>query len=154
MRKALIAALALAGLSGCSLKATTLPGAPIPFAEADYQILGATNAEECGTYILGLDLAHLFETQGAGAVGGGDIIQALGGYVTPTVGSPEASRALYYALEKVPEATHLVAPRVHTTVDGISLMGKVIIFGERCASVQARGVRIGDGPAALGSGAM
>ncbi len=134
------------GLSACSLKHATVPGAPIPFASADYTVLGNTNAEECGTYILGIDFSHLFSNQSATITGGTstDPISAiLGLLLGPT--SPEASRALYMALEKIPEATHLLAPRVHETVSGIPL-GPFVLFGQRCATVDARGVVIGEKP--------
>ncbi len=148
MRRFLLAAsvTALIASTACSYKASHLPGAGLPFAEVNYQVLGSTNAEECGTYIIGIDFAHLFSNEGAASAGGGDIFQALGSYVTLTVRSPEAARALYYALEKMPEATHLLSPRVHTTVDGpIAPMG-IPIFAKRCATVEARGIKIGSGP--------
>ena len=146
MRRLLLTASLLLVTTACTYKANTLPGAGIPFAEADYQVLGSTNAEECGSYILGIDFAHLFKNEGALAVGGGDVIQAAGSYLTPTVRSPEASRALYYALEKMPEATHLLAPRVHTTVEGPIAPFGFPILAKRCAVVEARGVKIGSGP--------
>ncbi|RMG17843.1 MAG: hypothetical protein D6729_08005 [Deltaproteobacteria bacterium] len=136
----------LFGLSACSLKHTTVPGAPIPFASADYTVLGNTNAEECGTYILGIDFAHLFSNQAAtisGATSGDPLSAILGLIFGPR--SPEASRALYMALEKIPEATHLLAPRIHETVSGIPL-GPWVLFGQRCAVVDARGVVIGEKP--------
>lgn len=134
-------------LSGCTRKIHGVPSANPEFAKADYTVLGKTNHEECGTYILGIDFAHLFANQGAqvtasGSGGVGDILAGLigGG------GTREGSRALYHALDKMPEATHLMAHRSHTTASGL-LLGTFPIFGERCTAVEARGVKIGDKPA-------
>ncbi len=132
-------------LAGCNLKSHTVPGAPLPFASVDYKVLGATSAEACGTYILGIDFGHLFtDSQGSSGGGGGDALSALLGSLTGG-GSPESARALYDALEKMPEATNLYAPKVHTTVTGFSPFG-FPFFGKRCAAVEARGVKLGSGP--------
>jgi len=117
-----------------------VPAANPEFAKADYTVLGKTNHEECGTYILGFDFGHMFTNQKA-QVGAGGILSLLGGGM-----GPEESRAMYHALDKMPEATHLMAHRSHTTASGV-LIGMFPIFGERCASVEARGVKIGDKPA-------
>jgi len=149
MKRFLLTALALTTLtvtSGCSLRHVGVPGAAIPFAKADYTILANVNAEECGTYIFGIDWAHLFSNESAsitGAQGGGPlaILSSLigGGF------SAEASRALYMALDKIPEATHLLSPRVHTTANGL-VFGMHPIFGTRCSIVDARGVLISEKP--------
>jgi hypothetical protein len=139
--------LPLALLAGCNLKSHTVPGAPIPLASADWDLMGATSAEACGTYILGIDWGHLFSNRrGSVGVGGGDPFSALVGLL-PIGKNREVSRALYDAMEKMPEATNLYAPKVHTTATGlvIPFIG-VPLFGERCAQVEARGVKLGDGP--------
>jgi hypothetical protein len=126
-------------LTACNLKAQTIPSFNPDFASSDYQILARTNHEECGTYVF-VDWAHLFKNEGASSTGGSvtDMIPFLGG-------PPEARRALYHALERIPEATHLLEPRVHTTWEGIAL-APFLMFGTRCATVEAHGVRIGDRP--------
>ena len=133
-------------LAGCNLKYHAVPGAPLPFASVDYTVMGATSAEACGTYILGIDFGHLFADQegSASAAGGDDPLAAIVGLIAGG-GSPESARALYDALEKMPDATNLYAPKVHTTVTGFAPFG-MPIFGKRCAAVEARGVKLGTGP--------
>ena len=139
-----ISAVALAA-AGCTNKHATIPNAGIPFAAADYQVMGNTNAEECAKYIIGIDFAHLFSDQMATVEGGGNM--GILGALLGGASTPEESRALYSALEKMPEATHLLAPRVKTSTTGVVIpfLG-FIIFGDRCAVVDARGVKIGDKP--------
>jgi hypothetical protein len=149
MKRLLLVPIALTALlagSGCTLKGARIPQADIPFAKADYKVLGETNAQECGTYAFGIDWGHLFKNERASSSGGGggDLASILVGLI-PSGMPPEGSRALYYALEKMPEATHLLAPRVQTTTQGV-LLGPVVFFGKRCASVTAHGVKIGNGP--------
>jgi hypothetical protein len=147
MKNLLLALAAMATLAGCNLKSHTFPGAPLPFASVDYDVLGATSAEACGTYIFGIDFGHLFtDNQGAaGAAAGGDPLSAILGLLPIGGPSPEAGRALYDAMEKMPEATNLYSPKIHETVTGISPFG-MPLFGQRCAEVEARGVKLGKGP--------
>ncbi len=147
MKNLLLALAAMATLAGCNLKSHTFPGAPLPFASVDYDVLGATSAEACGTYIFGIDFGHLFtDNQGAaGAAAGGDPLSAILGLLPGSGPSPEAGRALYDAMEKMPEATNLYSPKIHETVTGISPFG-MPLFGQRCAEVEARGVKLGKGP--------
>ncbi len=139
--------LVLAGftfISGCAHKNTNIPSADIPFAEADYEVLGKTNAEACGTYVFGIDFIHLFRDRSTTMAATPGLFGLFGIGLTR-----EGSRALYDALEKIPEATHLVAPRVHTDRIGVGI-GPFLLFGRRCAVVDARGVVIGDEPAIKG----
>jgi len=140
MKRVLLALAAGALLVGCTKKLHTVPGANPEFAKADYTVLGKTNHEECGTYILFIDWGHLFTNQSASVGGGGPLAFLTGGMTA------EESRAMYHALDKMPEATHLMAHRSHTTASGV-LLGRFPVFGERCTSVEARGVKIGDKPA-------
>lgn len=147
MKNAFLALAAFATLAGCNLKSHTFPGAPLPFASVDYDVMGATSAEACGTYIFGIDFGHLFTDQqgSTGGGGGGDPLSMILGMLGSGGPSPEAARALYDAMEKMPEATNLYAPKVHETVTGLSPFGTPI-FGQRCAEVEARGVKLGKGP--------
>ncbi len=147
MKNILIALVALATLGGCNLRSHTFPGAPLPFASVNYEVLGATSAEACGVYIFGIDFGHLFvDSQGsAGAAPGGDAFSMILGMLPIGGPSPEAGRALYDAMDKMPEATNLYSPKVHETVNGIAPFG-IPIFGQRCAEVEARGVKLGKGP--------
>jgi hypothetical protein len=147
MKNVLLAFAAMATLGGCNLKYHTFPAAPLRFASVDYDVLGATSAEACGTYIFGIDFGHLFtDNQGsASGGGGGDPISMIIGMLPIGGPSAEEGRAMYDALEKMPEATNLYAPKVHTTVTGISPFGTPI-FGQRCVEVEARGVKLGKGP--------
>ncbi len=130
--------------SGCSLRNARIPSADIPFAEADYTVLGNTNAEACGNYVFGIDFVHLFSDRSATISGTPGVFPFLSTGLTR-----EGSRALYDALEKIPEATHLVAPRITTSGVGFGI-GPVFLFGRRCAIVDARGVVIGEEPAIKG----
>jgi hypothetical protein len=133
-------------LGGCSYKSHSAPGFGARWASVDYTVLGETSAEACGTYVFGIDFGHLF-TDKAGGVsggGGGDLLSAiLGG--RPCIS--EEARALYEALDKMPEATNLAAYRSHVTNDGLTA-GKFgpPIFGRRCATIVAHGVKMGKGP--------
>lgn len=131
-----LAAGVLLAASGCDLKRAAIPGADIPFAKADFTVLGNTNAEACGSYIFGI--SALFSNERAS-------INLPGLFSGSGVGSPEAASALYMALEKIPEATHLLSPRVHTVISGFAPFG-LPFFGSRCAVVDARGVVIGKKP--------
>jgi len=127
------------GLTGCAFKGATVPNAGIPFAEADYKVMGKTTADTCGTYLFGIDWAHLFSNQGAMVTGASVLpIPFISGG-----GSPEQRRAMYLALEMIPDATHLLEPRVETTFTGLGT-SFMPLFGKRCATVHARGVQIGD----------
>jgi hypothetical protein len=132
-------------LAGCNFKYHAVPGAPLPFASVDYTVMGATSAEACGTYVFGIDFGHLFvDQEGSASAAASDPLSAIIGLIAGG-GSPESARALYDALEKMPEATNLYAPKVHTTVTGFAPFGTPI-FGKRCAAVEARGVKLGTGP--------
>lgn len=147
MRNLLLGAVAALALTGCNFKYHAVPGAPLPWASVDYKIMGATSAEACGTYIIGIDFGHLFVDQqgSASSAGASDPLSAILGMLPIGGPSPEAGRALYDALEKMPEATNLYAPKIHTTVTGLAPFGTPI-FGRRCAAVEARGVKLGTGP--------
>lgn len=145
MKRIALLAAGLMALAGCNLKSQSLPGFAPRMASADWQVLGRTNHEECGTYVF-IDWAHLFKNEAAAATaGGGDITSLIASFIPSPAGTPEARRALYHALEKVPEATHLLEPRVHVTWKGFAL-APVLMFGQRCATVDAHGVRIGERP--------
>jgi hypothetical protein len=142
--------IALSLLAGCSFKYHGIPGAPLRFASVDYTVLGETTAEACGVYIFGIDFGHLFVDKQMGNGSGSlsfnpmDIlVGALSG--ASSSGNAETGRALYDALEKMPEATNLYAARSHTTVEGFVPYGTPI-FGKRCSRVVAHGVKLGKGP--------
>lgn len=145
MKRILLLLAAASLIGGCTVKTHGVPSAAPEWAKADYTVLGKTNHEECGTYIF-LDWGHLFANQKASvSADAGNPLSAIVGLVGGG-GTPEESRALYHALDKMPEATHLLAHRSHTTLSGVHLLG-FPIFGERCAAVEARGVKIGEKPA-------
>ncbi len=126
--------------SACTFKNARIPTAAIPFAEADYKVMGKTKAETCGAYIFGIDWGHLFSNQSAVApVSGVPILPFIGGT------NREQRRAMFMALEKMPKATHLLEPRFEGSVKGL-ILGGLPIFGERCATVHARGVRVEETP--------
>lgn len=143
MRKILIAAAALTTLTGCSLKGARAPQAPIPFADAGFTVMGQTTEEACGTYIF-IDWGHLFSNEGASLSA-----PVTGGFSLPAlpIGGPvaEEKRALYHALDKIPDATHVLDVRAEKHTTGFAPFG-MPIFGQRCATVHARGVKIDDRP--------
>ncbi len=141
MRNLILLGLASLMAAGCTLKTRDIPTAPVPFASADYTVLGNTNAEACGTYILGIEFSRLFSGEFASYAVDAGLPLPLPSFW----GNPEAREALYEALGRMPNATHLLAPRVHTEAEGILLAGQPF-FGRRCATIDARGVQIGDGP--------
>ena len=132
MRSSLLL-VAIALSAGCTIKRQRIPFADPAFADADYRVLGKTNHQECGTYVFGVDWKHAFKNQSGLRPGPGAGANA------------EERRALYHALEKMPEATHLLAHRSHTTINGLAAFGHPL-FGKRCAEVDARGVRIQEQP--------
>jgi len=138
-RLALIALVAVA--SGCTMKYNSIPEAAPEFAKADYRVLGKTNHEECGSYIFGIDFGHLFSNQRGTRLSASALPQL------PFIGglAPEEARAIYHALDKMPEATHLLAHRTSTVSTGLVFFGSPF-FGRRCSAVEARGVVIGDKP--------
>ena len=144
MRKTLLLAAALAaGLTGCSLKGARAPQAPIPFADAGFTVMGSTTEEACGTYIF-IDWGHLFANQKASLA-----MPSTGGFALPALPiggpTPEEKRALYHALDKIPDATHVLDVRAETRTTGFAPMGYPV-FGQRCATVHARGVKIDERP--------
>ena len=146
MSRLSVALVAAMLLPGCAIKTRAIPEAPVPFASINYTVLGATSAESCGNYILGIDFGHLFSTQAGhtSAAASANPLSAIVGLL-PIGGGPEESRALYDALEKMPEATHLLSPRSSSEAHGLLLFG-FPFFGERCATVEAHGVKVGTGP--------
>jgi len=143
MKRIAAVAAGIVALTACNLKSQTIPGFNPRFASADYQVLARTNHEECGTYVF-IDWGHLFKDESAAVSAGADNpLGAILGLLP--LGVPETNRALYHALERIPEATHLLEPRVHTSWEGIAL-APFLMFGTRCSTVEAHGVRIGDRP--------
>jgi len=127
-------------VAGCAYTHETIPEANIPFAKASYELGGETSAESCGVYIMGLNFASLFGTDTAAMSGGAramnPLSMLLGG------GIPEQGEALYNALQSMPEATHLLKPRVVNTFAGIGNMS-IPFFGSRCSTVKAHAVKMG-----------
>ena len=134
MRKILLTAAALT-LTACSLKGARAPQAPIPFADAGFTVMGQTTEEACGTYIF-IDWGHLFANQSASLAA-----PVTGGFSLPSlpIGGPvaEEKRALYHALDKIPDATHVLDVRAETHTTGFAPFG---------FPVHARGVKIDERP--------
>lgn len=145
MKRIVAIAAGILALTACNLKSQTIPGFAPRFASADYQVLARTNHEECGTYVF-IDWGHLFKNESASvSASASNPLGAILGALPFTSGPQETKRALYHALERIPEATHLLEPRVHTSWEGIAL-APFLMFGTRCSTVEAHGVRIGDRP--------
>jgi hypothetical protein len=134
-----LVSLAMMTVAGCAYTHETIPTANIPFAKASYELGGETSAESCGVYIMGVNFANLFGTDTAATSGGaaaGPLAGLLGG------GLVEEAEAIYNALQSMPEATHLLSPRVVNTFAGIGNMG-MPFFGSRCSTVKAHAVKMG-----------
>jgi len=133
-------------LGGCAYKGASIPNASLPMASADYTVLGATTADDCAAYIFAIDIEHLLvaNTASVSASSGGSPLGAILAMVGGG-GGAEESRALYKALEKIPEASHLIDIRSESTTTGLAPMGRPF-FAQRCATVHARGVKLGAGP--------
>ncbi len=144
MKNLLVLLVPAAFLGGCHFKAHNVPGAPLPFASVDYTVMGETSAKACGSYAFGIDFGHLFKDE-MGSAAAADPISAVMGMVPLLGGAPEVNRALYEALENMPEATNLYAPRSYVVTSGLAPFG-IPIFGKRCAEVKAHGVKLGKGP--------
>ena len=129
---------------GCAASHEVVPTASIPFAEADYELGDSTSAEVCSAYILMIAWGKIFgrDTAFHSVPSAGPSIPFVGGLMVFGGASPEAEEAMYVALEKMPGATHLLAPRVKTTFVGVGTT-TVPLFGERCGRVEAKSVTIG-----------
>jgi len=148
-RSATLILLSLLAAAGCTKKNHSVPaGMTQPLAKNDFTVLGKTNHEECGTYIFAIDWGHLFANQRykGSPQASDDFLRTLTNLLSAPSYNADESRALYHAADKMPEATHLLAARAHSTSSGI-LLGGYPIFGQRCGSVVARGVIAGTRPA-------
>lgn len=141
MKRVLIVLAASFALVGCSFTRNAIPEAPIEFARSSYTIVGETSEKVCGSYILGINFAALFSAKTAHVSGGLLSILSIAG----EVGSLEEAMALHDSLEKVPTATHLIQPRVSTTISGLAPPFPMAppIFGQRCSEVRAWAVKVG-----------
>ena len=128
MRTALVFLIATLA-TGCTLKNAQAPGAPLGFADAEYQLVGEVSEEVCNTYILGIDFSGLF-MKTSGNVPGGPGIGIL------PIGGPakEVSEAMFVAQEGMGDATHIINPRTASNAKGLLIFGHPI-FGKRCGSV-------------------
>lgn len=132
---------------GCSFNHANVPEADIPFAAADYELGDRVSQESCNTYILGIDFSALFGSDTATVPTGASALPIplpIGGV------APEVSEAMYMAVEKMPDATHVVRPRTHVSTNGLVAFGTPI-FGKRCGKVEAHSATI-KGPYKYGTG--
>lgn len=129
-----IVGLLLSAAVGCSFKHAKVPEADIPFARADYSLGDKVSQESCNTYIFGIDFSALFGSDTAAVPTGA--ASALPIPIPGTGFAPEVNEAMYNAVQKMPDATHVVQPRIHTTTKGLVTFGTPI-FGKRCGQVDA-----------------
>jgi len=119
-------------LASCSIASISAPGLRtngLDLAKADYSISAETTGKACKTRVFGVIWSDLFSSK-YGSIGYYPQLD----YV--------ASVATNDALSKVPGATYAVEPRVEETTSGL-----YPVFGERCVTVKARAVTLGNGPA-------
>jgi len=127
------AAVVLLALSGCTSTSMSMPGTVLPLEDAEYEILGDTQAEATGIVILGIPIAG----------------RKLGWINYPTnplyirgidpVERVKAS-ALYKTLKQMPEADSVIAPRWE--IESFKLG---IFYQSHKVRVTAKGVRLQEG---------
>ncbi len=132
--KKLLAFVLVGGFAfGCASNNQSIPGAAIPFAEANYEMSGDTSAEECANQIVGIYWGYLFSSK-TGTIRGGKAgplpIPSFG----PAFSGPSAV-AVRKALDKLPKATHALDTRRTITKAGIPFL-----FTNTCSKVRTRGV--------------
>ena len=126
-------------LSACSSRVRTAPGMGVhmPLREADFELLGWTEATACAKYIFGIRVPEEDPAEGKriGVVSGGSVI---GG------GPPnqDAADALYLAMVQMPEATHVLVPKYMGQASGLGVKLRNPIFGRRCVQVRVRGIAL------------
>ncbi|MCB9686916.1 MAG: hypothetical protein H6735_17890 [Alphaproteobacteria bacterium] len=128
-------ALPLLVLGACATRVHHVPELKAAWSEGPWVVEGRVRTESCAIYILAVDWPHLFADQRARVDGA-----ALRPPWSRVV--PEERRALYDAMQRLPDATHVLAPRGHVETVGVSILGRPL-FGERCAAVDVTGVRLG-----------
>lgn len=128
--------LPLAALVGCATRVHHVPELRPEWAEAPWEVEGRIRTESCSIYLLFVDWTHLFGDERARIDGRSHPRPPW----SPVV--PEERRALYAAMQRLPDATHVLAPRSHVETVGVSVLGRPL-FGERCAAVDVTGVRLG-----------
>ena len=130
-------------LTSCSFKHARMDAADLPLAPADYEVLGWVTETACADYILGI-----FRTPQDGP-------KNVMGFLSPgsiiggAIPDQDSADAMYKAMLRYPDATHLLAPRFRIEAKGVVFAG-VVIFGERCSEVRVRAVSVKNGP--LGGG--
>jgi hypothetical protein len=134
--------------TGCSFNHANVPNAPIEFAASDYELGDKVSQETCNTYILGINFAGLFGSDTA------TVPSPASALPIPLPGSgaaPEVTEAMYMAVQKMPNATHVVQPRTHVSMSGLTLGSAFPIFGKRCGKVEAHSATV-KGPYQYGTG--
>lgn len=124
-------------LLACTHKVKEISNIQTELAPVGYEILSWKTMKQCNDYAFGLRLP-LFEGKKYGVMSS----EFLGFY---EIREHEAHVAMYKILDKSGSAATLAFPRYETKVSGISFFGRPI-FGERCVTLKARPVIIGDGP--------
>lgn len=124
-----MAALVLASCHAAVTQSPALRSNGLDLAKADYSISAETVGKACKTRVFGVIWSDLFTTN-EGYIG----MYPVWDYVS--------SVATHDALNKVPAATYVVTPRVEEVVSGL-----YPVFGEKCVTVKARAITLGNGPA-------
>jgi len=126
-------------LSACSTRTRTAPGMGVhmPLREADFELLGWTEATACASYLFGIRIPEQDPAEGSriGVVSGGSVI----GGRPP---NKDAADALYLAMVQMPEATHVLVPKYMGQANGIGMRSPNPLFGRRCVQVRVRGVAL------------
>ncbi|MCA9492026.1 MAG: hypothetical protein KC621_18965 [Myxococcales bacterium] len=127
--------LPLVALCACATRVHHVPELKPAWSEGPWEVEGRVRTESCAIYILAVDWPHLFADESARVDGA--VLRPPWSRVVP-----EERRALYDAMQRLPDATHILAPRSHVETVGVSILGRPL-FGERCAAVDVTGVRFG-----------
>jgi len=128
-----VSLLVLAGLvvlsTGCTTMIARVPGAGVPLAEvkttATYDVLGPVKGSATG--------ATLFGFIPIGSGGDTKIGSIAAGFQRPM--PPVEGAAVYNAIESLPGADAIIAPRWHVTVNNY------LIYQEKTVTVNAKAIR-------------
>lgn len=121
-----VAACALAGLAGCMTQSNKIPGmGGVPLAElqttATYDVIGDATGTSTGGKLFGIF-----------RVGGEDKVGQLGGTL---ILSPVEAAAIYNAIESVPTADALIAPRWSKKIENY------VIYSHETVTVKGKAIR-------------
>jgi len=129
----LAAAAVLLALTGCTTTSMSMPGANVPLEDAEYEILGDTQAESTGIVILGIPIAGRKL---------GWVSYPMNPLYLRSLSAVERVKAtaLYKTLKQMPEADGVIAPRWE-----IETFKLGFLYQSHKVRVTAKGIRLQEG---------